>query len=345
MEIKHDVPLGQYSTMRLGGRANSLVHVSTNDDLVKAAKYAENNKLEIIMIGGGSNIIWRDEGFDGLVIVNEFPGYDIKIDTDSEYVVRVGSGEQWDTVVERTVDDGATGLEALSLIPGTTGATPLQNVGAYGQDVSKVIQSVDVYDIANKEFKTLSNEDCRFSYRKSIFNTSEKGKYFILAVVFRLNKGSMKPPFYDSLQKYLTEKHISDFSPKSIRQSVINIRSAILPNPEIVANCGSFFANPIVDSETFSRIKNLYPNLQYWPADNSMYKLAAGWLCEQAQLKDYNDEETGMSTWHSHALVFVNKTAKHTSDLLAFKQKIIKIVQDKYGVTLVQEPELLPATN
>jgi UDP-N-acetylmuramate dehydrogenase len=342
MKIMHDVPLGQYSTMRLGGLASSLVHCSTNDDLIEAIKYAEDNNLEIIMVGGGSNIIWSDEGFSGLIIVNKFPGFEVKTNTNSEYTVRVGAGETWDSVVERTVADGASGIEALSLIPGTTGATPIQNVGAYGQDVSKVIESVEVYDIAEKVFKILGCEQCGFAYRKSIFNTSEKGKYFILAVNFKLNKGEMKPPFYDSLQKYLTKNHVTDFSPKSIRQSVINIRSAVLPDPAKVANCGSFFANPIVDSETFKRILESYPNLQYWPTSNSMYKLAAGWLCEQAQLKGYKDSETGMGTWRDHALVFVNETAKHTSDLLAFKQKIIKIIQDKYGVTLLQEPELLP---
>ncbi|HUY53034.1 MAG TPA: UDP-N-acetylmuramate dehydrogenase [Candidatus Dormibacteraeota bacterium] len=342
MKIMHDIPLGQYSTMRLGGVASSLVSVSTNEDLVKAVQYAEDNKLEIIMVGAGSNIVWRDEGFRGLVVVNRFPGYEVKTKSDFTYTVRVGSGEPWDTVVKQTVDDGASGLEALSLIPGTTGATPIQNVGAYGQDVSKVIESVEVYDIVNKKFKTLDNKQCGFGYRKSIFNTSEKGKYFILAVIFKLNRSSMKPPFYDSLQQYLTDNQITDFSPKSIRQAVINIRSAILPDPQKVANCGSFFANPIVDEQTLNRILKSYPNLQYWRINNSTYKLAAGWLCEQAQLKGYSDSKTGMSTWRNHALVLVNETAKHTSDLLAFKQKIIKIVQDKYGVTLLQEPELLP---
>jgi UDP-N-acetylmuramate dehydrogenase len=345
MTILHNVPLGQYSTMRLGGLAGSLVHCSTNNDLIEAVKYAEENNLEIIMIGGGSNVIWSDEGFDGLVIINEFPGFEVKTNTDFEYTLRVGAGEGWDSVVARTVADGASGIEALSLIPGTTGATPIQNVGAYGQDVSKVIESVEVYDITEKTFRTLDREQCGFTYRKSIFNTSEKGKYFILAVNFRLSKSEMKPPFYDSLEKYLTENNVTDFSPKSIRQSVINIRSAVLPDPSKVANCGSFFANPIVDKETFNRIIESYPNLQYWPTNNSMYKLAAGWLCEQAQLKGFKDSETGMRTWQNHALVFVNETARHTSDLLTFKQKIIKIIQEKYGVTLVQEPELLPHHN
>lgn len=345
MEILHDVPLGQFSTMRLGGLAKSLVHVSSRQDLIDAISYAKENRLQIIMVGAGSNIIWRDEGFNGLVLVNELMGYEVLENNGSEYSIKVGAGEQWESVVERSVAAEASGIEALSLIPGTTGATPIQNVGAYGQDVSKVITNIEIYDTNDDKFKILDHEQCGFSYRKSVFNTTKKGKYFILSIDFKLNKSQMQPPFYDSLQKYLTENKITDYSPKSIRESVIKIRSAVLPDPKIVANSGSFFANPIVDAQTFQKIQSNYPNIQYWPTNNSMYKLAAGWLCEHAELKGYQDPETGMGTWPNHALVFVNQNAKHTSDLLAFKQKIIKIVQDKYGVTLVQEPELLPVQN
>jgi len=342
MKIMHDVPLALYSTMRLGGRANSVAHVRTKEELEEALVWAKKNSLEIVMIGSGSNIVWRDEGFKGLVIVNEFPGYEVTLDDDENYYITVGAGENWDSVVERSVADKASGIEALSLIPGTTGATPVQNVGAYGQDISETLFNLEAYDNKKQAFVTLTNKACGFGYRSSIFKESEKGRYFIISINLHLRKSHLKLPLYQSLQDYLTENGITDHSPYTIRKAVIAIRSAKLPDPATIANNGSFFANPLIDNDVFSKLKLVHPTIKHWPAGPDKQKLSAAWLIEKSGFKDIHDRATGMATWPTQPLILVNEKAKTTADLLEFKKKIIDCVKDNFGVTLVQEPELLP---
>jgi len=342
MKIMHDVPLSLYSTMRLGGKANSVVHVRTKEELIEVLAWAKEHHLHIVMIGQGSNIVWRDEGFDGLVIVNEFPGYEVTLDDGENYHICVGAGENWDSVVERSVADKASGIEALSLIPGFAGATPVQNVGAYGQEISDSLFSVEAYDNDKKDFITLNNKDCCFSYRSSIFKEAKKGRYFITSLNLRLHKTHLKLPLYQSLQDYLNENDITDHSPYTIRKAVIAIRSSKLPDPAIVANNGSFFANPIIDNDTFAKLKLVHPNIKHWPEGKNKQKLAAAWLIEKAGFKDIHDRFTGIGTWPKQPLILVNEKAKTTADLLEFKKKIVDSVKENFGVTLIQEPELLP---
>lgn len=338
----HDVPLALYSTMRLGGKANSVAHVRTKDELLEAIDWAAKHDLPTIMIGLGSNIVWKDEGFGGLVIVNEFPGYEVTLNDDENYYISVGAGENWDSVVARSVTDKASGIEALSLIPGSTGATPVQNVGAYGQEIAETLFSVEVYDNDSQSFVTLSNKDCGFSYRSSIFKTEAKGRYFIIGLQLRLHKTHLKLPLYQSLQDYLTENDITDHSPYTIRKAVCAIRMSKLPDPAVVANNGSFFANPIINKTSFSKLKLIYPTIKHWPLENGKQKLAAAWLIEKAGFKDFHDKGTGMATWPKQPLILVNEKAKTTADLLEFKQKIVDAVRENFDVSLEQEPELLP---
>lgn len=342
MKIMHDVPLALYSTMRLGGKANSVVHVRTKEELLEALTWAKKDDLAIVMIGLGSNIVWSDEGFKGLIIVNEFPGYEVTLDDDENYYISVGAGENWDSVVEHTVADKASGIEALSLIPGSTGATPVQNVGAYGQEISETLFSLEAYDNTKKSFVILSNKDCGFSYRSSIFKEAQKGRYFITSLNLRLSKTHLKLPLYQSLQDYLNENDITDHSPYTIRKAVIAIRSSKLPDPALVANNGSFFANPIIDNDAFAKLKLVHPTIKHWPVGESKQKLAAAWLIEKSGFKDIHDRTTGMATWPTQPLILVNEKAKTTADLLEFKKKIIDSVKENFGVTLIQEPEFLP---
>lgn len=342
MKIMHDVPLALYSTMRLGGKASSVVHVRTKKELLDAVEWAEKRSVPVLMIGVGSNIVWRDEGFDGLVIVNEFPGYEVIAENDQNYHIRIGAGENWDSVVARSVADKASGIEALSLIPGSAGATPVQNVGAYGQEISQTLFSVEVYDNDSKTFLVLSNEECSFSYRNSLFKSSQKGRYFIISLDLHLTKTHLKPPLYQSLQDYLNENDITDYSPHTIRQAVSAIRSAKLPDPAVVANNGSFFANPIIDKEAFTKLRLVHPTIKHWPTKNGKQKLAAAWLIEKSGFKDFHDRTTGIGTWPKQPLILVNEKAKTTADLLSFKKKIVDAVKENFGVTLIQEPELLP---
>lgn len=342
MDIQKNVSLKDYSTMQLGGVASYSVTVHSRDELSQALDWAEKNNLPTIMVGGGSNIVWRDEGFLGLLISNQIMGFDERFEGDNDYFVTVGAGENWDSVVARTVAKGITGIEALSLIPGLAGATPVQNVGAYGQEIATSLVSVEAYDIQKKQFVTLRNEELAFGYRTSIFKTTARGRYFITAVTLHLVRGNPQPPFYAALEQYFEKHDVDAYTPQAIRSAVIAIRESKLPDPELVANNGSFFANPIVDLEHFSRIATAYPDIPHWPMPDGRIKLPAGWLVEKAGFKGVHDAETGMATWPQQALVLINEHATSTADLLTFKKKITTKVQELFDVSLEQEPELLP---
>lgn len=343
MNLFHGVSLADFSTMRLGGPAAHLTEIHDRNELQEALAWASAQNLPVIMIGGGSNIFWRDEGFAGLVLVNKMTGYEVFEEDDQNVYLTVAAGENWDSVVARSVEAGLTGIEALSLIPGSTGATPIQNVGAYGQEIAQTLTVVQAFDLQANQMVTLAAADCAFGYRTSRFKTADRGRFFITGITLHLLRGNMQPPFYPALQNYLSEHGIRDVTPSAVREAVIAIRSSKLPDPALVANNGSFFANPIISQGQLAQIQadtNL--TVPQWPTQEGLVKVSAAWLVEQAGFKDYHDTETGMATWPKQSLVLVNEGAQSTADLLKFRQKIIDAVKAKFGVDLVQEPELLP---
>ncbi|MDB5171091.1 MAG: UDP-N-acetylpyruvoylglucosamine reductase [Candidatus Saccharibacteria bacterium] len=342
MNILHDVALSDYSTMGLGGRAAHLITIESRMDLLEALSWAQAQSVPVVMIGGGSNIIWRDEGFPGLVIVNHIQRYETFKEDDENIYITAGSGENWDTVVERAAQAGLTGIEALSLIPGTTGATLVQNIGAYGQEISGSLVTAEVFDTKIGDFITMRASDCGFGYRTSRFKTVDRGRFYITAITLHLTKGQIQPPLYASLAAYVKEHSITDLSPVNVRQAVIAIRNSRLPDPAIVHNTGSFFANPIISANELIDLRSLHPDIPSWPLNNDRVKLPAAWLIDKAGFKDYHDAATGMATWAAQPLVLVNEKAKTTADLLAFKARIVSEVHDHFGITLEQEPELFP---
>lgn len=343
MNIFHGVTLADFSTMHLGGQAAHLAEIHNQTELHEALAWAQNQNLPVIMIGGGSNIFWRDEGFPGLVLVNHVLGYEVFAEDEQNVYVTVGAGENWDSVVARTVEAGLTGIEALSLIPGTAGATPIQNVGAYGQELSQTLTTVQALDSQTGELMNIPAADCAFGYRTSRFKTGDRGRFFITAITLHLTKGVMQPPFYPALQQYLTDHAVTGLTPGAVRDAVIAIRTSKLPDPALVANNGSFFANPVISQGQLAQIQaDTDVVVPHWPTREDLVKISAAWLVEQVGFKDYHDKETGMATWAKQPLVLVNEAARSTAQLLAFKQKIVDAVQAKFGITLVQEPELLP---
>jgi UDP-N-acetylmuramate dehydrogenase len=328
--------------MRLGGPARYLAEAGSQERLVELIHWAQSKSLEFLIIGGGSNIIWRDEGYPGLVIVNKIMGREVLDDRAAEKTLRIGAGENWDAVVEWTVSQGLTGIEFLSLIPGSAGAGPVQNIGAYGGELSRVLLEVGVWDNQTQAFGSLNNADCGFAYRTSRFKTTDKGRFIIINMTIRLKKANPMPPFYEVLQKYLDENKIVDYTPATIRQAVIAIRSSKMPDPKLIANNGSFFTNPFVDQAEFTRLQQMYPQIKGWPSKDGRIKLAAGWLVEQAGFRGYHDSQTGMAVSEKQALVLINEYAKSTADLLKFRQKITDKVSQMFGVSLEQEPEILP---
>lgn len=328
--------------MRLGGTAAYMTDVTSRIELQEAVAWAEEQSLPIIMIGGGSNIIWKDEGFGGLVIVNKIMRYEEFQEDDTNWYITIGAGENWDECVARTVEKGLSGLECLSLIPGTAGATPIQNVGAYGQEIANVLLSVEAYDTQTKSFVSIPGFECEFGYRTSKFKTTERGRYLITAITVHVTHTNPVPPFYQALERYFSDKNLDVFTPQVIRDAVIAIRQSKLPDPAIVANNGSFFGNALIDEGTFAQLQADYPEVPHWPASDGRIKIPAAWLLEQAGFKDFHDPETGMGTWPQQPLVLVNENANSTAQLITFRDTIVNTVKQKFDITLEQEPELLP---
>jgi UDP-N-acetylmuramate dehydrogenase len=342
MHLLENVDLRLYSTMRLGGRTRWLAEADTEQDIKELVEWAKQKSVPFIVIGQGSNIVWRDEGFDGLVIVNQIKGIEVLSEDDQGLTMRIGAGEIWDNAVEWSVSRNLSGIEFLSRIPGLTGAAPVQNIGAYGAELSDVLKEVAVFDTNSGAFETILAEGCSFAYRTSRFKTNDKGRFAILNISLILKKANPAPPFYESLQNYLTSQAITEYTPKTIRDAVTEIRKIKLPDPSVVANNGSFFTNPIVDEAKLAELQLKYPDIKSWPIQDGRVKLAAGWMVEKAGFKEVHDAQTGMGTWWGSALVMVNEHAQKTADLLAFKQKILDKVNEMFGITLEQEPELLP---
>lgn len=340
MQIQENVSLRGYSTMRLGGNARYMVTVATTAELQEALAWARSQNHEFVVIGGGSNIIWTDNGFAGLVIVNRITGFEERPLNDTDALFTFGAGENWDDLVEKTVEQGYSGLEFLSWIPGRAGATPVQNVGAYGREMSDVLVSVEAIDSQTDSLVTIPADECGFSYRSSRFNRADKGRFLIASVTVKLTKAPPEPPFYESVEGYLADNNVTEYTPQVLREAVITVRKKKLPDPDEIANNGSFFGNPVVTAEELETLQQTYPEIVSWPFEGK-FKLSAAWLIDQAGFQDYHDPETGMATWNRQPLVLINEHAESTEDLLKFKAKIVNAVQEKFGITLEQEPELI----
>jgi UDP-N-acetylmuramate dehydrogenase len=303
-----------------------------------AVNWAKENKVKWRVIGGGSNIIFTDEGFNGLIILNEIKGVTF-LKEKQGYRLQAGAGENWDIVVRLACEKDLYGIAELSLIPGTVGATPVQNVGAYGREISDIMYSLEAYDTENEKWVTLMPEDCDFSYRSSIFNESDKGRYIIVNVTYMLSTRPLDTPVYASLKEYLNKFHIKDRSPLAIRGAVCVIRQEKLPDPSKIANTGSFFKNPIVEPEKAAKILGEYPDAPHFHLPDGKIKLSAGWLIEKAGLKNYAGD--GVRTYKKNALVIINESATSYFSLEGFKEEIVKKVKEFSDITLSQEPEII----
>lgn len=339
MQTENNIPLSTLTTMRLGGLAQKVTTVTNATELKETVVACTDAGHKFFVLGGGSNVIARDEEFHGTIILNRIPGFDVLDDDSGKTTIRIGGGENWDEVVAKTVSLNLSGIEAMSAIPGTAGATPVQNVGAYGQEIADTLIELEALDTETMEFVTITNAECGFTYRNSIFKDPAHRHHIIVSITLTLSKTQMKPPFYTSLQKYFDQHNIEDYAPASIREAVVAIRANNLPDPSRIANTGSFFKNPIVDADFAASLAEQYPDMPQFPLPNVGVKLAAGWLIEQTGLKGYANY--GMKTYENNALVLVNESATSYADLLNFREEIVDKVREKFNVTLEQEPETL----
>lgn len=291
------------------------------------------------VLGGGSNIIYSSSISVKNILKIEIPGIQILEDNGHDVIVKIGAGVVWDEVVGWSINNNLSGIEALSAIPGTTGAAPVQNIGAYGAEIKDVLKSLTAYDIKNHKFIDISNKDCNFSYRQSIFKSTHKNQYIIVSVVLKLSRHLPKIPNYPAVINYFNENNITTPTSKDIRKLIKEIRWSKLPHPEELGNCGSFFENPIVDAFLASKLKESYPDMPVYEIDNNLAKIPAGYLIESVGLKGAQMGRVG--TYEKNALVLVNLGGAEYSDVLSAKNTIINAVKDKFGIELKNEPEII----
>lgn len=314
--------------MRLGGPARYVLEIEKPEEIPDAYGFAKTYNLPTFVLGGGANTIGHDEGFNGVIIINRMRG----ISSESTTIKAMG-GELWDDVVEFATNRGLTGIEGLSKIPGLAGAAPVQNIGAYGQEIADTLTEIDVYDPVTDKFLTLTKADLDFSYRKSILNTTAKNRYFVISITLNLKSGQMSRPFYNSIERYIEAHNITDFNPKSIRNIVSAIRADKLPDPLTIPSAGSFFKNIyLTEPEAeIARDKN-YPVYE----SKEGYKINSGWFIEQAGLKGQLFH--GFRVSDKAPLVLINESATSYNDLVKARDEIIAKVYDKFGYWLEQEP-------
>mgnify|MGYP000885955632 FL=1 len=351
LKIEENVMIKDLVTMRIGGPARFVITVTEKEDIPEAYKFAKEHNLPVWILGGGANTFSKDEGFEGVIILDRIMGISqVKAPEGEEEKEGVAyfkayGGEQWDDLVTFVSERGYSGIEAMAGIPGTAGAAPVQNIGAYGQEVTQVIVSVEAYDTKLEKFVVVPASEMKMSYRKSIFNSGENvGRYFIYSTTVRVKKGQLNPPFYRSLQAYVDEHGETDFSPLNIARMVKEVRNSKLPDPEKIASAGSFFKNVYLTDEEADEAETR--GIQVWrnakevgpdSPEKRTNLVNSGWLIEEAGLK--GKVFHGMKVSDKAALILINESARSYADLAAAREEIAKIIFEKFGFKIEQEPD------
>jgi UDP-N-acetylmuramate dehydrogenase len=346
LKTQENIPLAPLTTFRVGGPARYFVEAHTEREDIDAVAYAAEHKLPLFVLGGGSNLLVSDDGWPGLVLKVSLPGVEFEGDR-QKMLFHAGAGESWDSLVALTVSKNCGGLECLSGIPGTVGGTPVQNVGAYGQEVSQTITRVHALEIATGKRLEMSNGDCGFTYRSSIFNTTHRDQYIVLEVSYRLIRNGEAKIEYADLKNFFAASNSQKPTLQQVRDAVRSIRQSkamlIVSGDEDCRSAGSFFKNPIVSQAEATRIEAMAQKfapaaiLPRYPSADGQVKLAAAWLVEQAGFpKGYGLGPVGIS--RKHTLAIVNRGGATAKDIVALKNAIQEKVFDVWGVSLQPEP-------
>ncbi len=351
MTIQEYYPLKSLTTFNIGGPARYFIEAHSQNDVAQALQFAQSNRLQLFILGGGSNVLVSDKGFPGLVLTLRLKNFEVVKEHDEYIWLKVAAGEVWDDVVNRVVNAGWWGIENLSSIPGRVGALAIQNVGAYGQEAGDVIETVEVCEVATGEHNILFHDDCQFGYRTSVFNSSLQGKYLILTTVLRLKKNGIPNLGYRELREFFTEKGSPTL--QKIRSAVIAIRRKKLPDPEQIGNAGSFFKNFLLAPQEFeqlcqtitcslghaasAKIRALRsPQVEGLP----MIKVPTALLLDLCAVKGWH--VGGAAVYHRHPLILINATGYATAhEVLSLVQKIRQQVSRYTGLTLVSEPAMV----
>ena len=341
LKLQKNISLKPLTSFKIGGIAKYFISIKKPQDLQQTCQLAKQNKLPVFILGGGSNILVSDQKLNALVI--KLTNTDFKIEKKSTHFtyITAGGGLNWDKLVKKTINLNLQGLECLSGIPGSVGASPTQNIGAYGQEIKDTFHHLTAYDIKTKKFTTITKKQTQFGYRDSIFKQPEtKNRYIIFSVTFKLKNNHKSAINYDSLKKYLTEKKITNPSLQQIRHAVLIIRKRRLENPHINPNAGSFFKNPIINQTKLKDLQKNFPNVPHFPQKQNQFKIPAGWLIEQAGLKGIRHKDTAISS--KNALILTNPNRQSTyKQMVELSKKTQEKVHQQFKIHLKPEVQFI----
>ena len=336
MQIHENFPLKPYNTFSIDAKARFFNSFSFVEELEeKLMMYSE---YPILILGGGSNILFTKD-YDGAVLKNEIKGIELQHEDADHVYVKVGAGENWHQFVLYCIKHNWAGVENLSLIPGNIGASPIQNIGAYGVELDDVFWSLEAFHLSERKIHTFTATDCEFGYRDSIFKNRSKNEFAILSVTFQLKKNPIYHISYGAITEELEKMGIKELSIKAVSQAVINIRSSKLPDPQKIANAGSFFKNPEVSTEKYEALKSAFPNIVAYPLAKGSVKLAAGWMIEQCGWKKYRKGDAGCHA--KQALVLVNYGNATGKEIFELSEEILQSVHTKFGIMLEREVNII----
>ena len=337
MQVYQDYLLKEYNTFGIAATAKYFASFSSAEELEELLSNNKNIPFKMIL-GGGSNILFTRD-YNGLVLKNAIPGIKV-LDEDNEYIyVNAGAGVKWHDLVLFCIKNNYGGMENLSLIPGNVGASPMQNIGAYGVEVKDIFYELKAFHLEDKIMRSFSAKDCEFGYRDSIFKRQLKGQFAILNVTYRLEKNPDFNISYGAIEKELEKMKIQKLSIKAISDAVIHIRTSKLPDPAIIGNAGSFFKNPVIVKSELKKIENIKKNIPYYEAGENKYKIPAGWLIERCGWKGYRKGDAGC--YEKQALVLVNYGNATGKEIYDLSEEIKISVQEKFGVELEREVNIV----
>lgn len=332
-----NISLKAYHSFASNEIANYFTIISNKEDIVELSNWSKQHHKPFLILGAGTNILFT-KNFDGIVAKMELMGVKKINESSSEVILEVGAGEQWHYFVSYCVQKGWGGIENLSLIPGTVGATPIQNIGAYGVEVKDCIKQVTAFDTVNEKWITFNNQDCEFGYRSSLFKRT-KNRYIISNLQFVLQKQPTLKTDYGVIRDVLHEKNIKNPSLDDVSNAIIQIRTNKLPDPKKIGNAGSFFKNPTITIDQFEQLKNEFPKIVAYPISDIAYKIAAGWLIEDCGWKGVRKGNVGC--YDKQALVIVSYGIESGNEVFDFSETILKSVKDKFGITLEREVNIV----
>ncbi len=337
MKIQSNYSLKNKNTFNFECIASHYVEVRNIAEIQELIQTEEFKNKQRFILGGGSNVLFTKD-FEGLIIHPDFKGIEVVEEDGDSVILEIGSAEVWEDVVDLTVKNGWSGIGNLAAIPGSVGAAPVQNIGAYGVELKDVFLSLSAINLLDGSEKKFHKDDCKFGYRNSVFKSKFKNQYLITSVRIKLSKNDKPQIKYEALSAYLAEEKIKP-SLESVYNAIVQIRGSKLPDPKLLGNAGSFFKNPVIKPDHFDKLKKKFPLIKSYPQSNGNQKIAAGWLVESCGWK--GKKYHGVGVHKNQALVLVNFGAGQGADVYALAELIMKSVYEEFGIQLESEVNIL----